>query len=536
MTKNIILSGLAILFALSQAFAELRFKNIYQSNMLLQADAPNTIAGWTDANASVELVCKAIQKNNQASEKTFTAKADKRGYWEVRLPAFPKRTLFELTAKSGAENVKINNIITGELWLGSGQSNMEWNFSAGTVSNDYRAIIQKDIDESNNEIRFFKSDKNLLARPIDEVPGTWNVVNNSRDGNLSAVGYLFVSRLRKELDTPVGFINSSWGGSRVEPWISQKAFEESVDCKDIWAHHLKKIETFEKIRDDFDNLNAEFIEKYPTRNLQNRNRDKQPPQPYSATNFSAPAAMYNAQIHGIAPLAPRGVIWYQGESNTNEYHEYGKLIKLLVNSWREYFKTDFHFFYVELAAFTNKQTRPVELNRDSWAYIREAQAEVLELPKTGVAALADTGPKPEPVGDIHPPYKDVPADRLARLALAHVYKKMPVNQAIAPFYKSHKIENDKIIVDIDFAEGLRKKSISETLTGFAIRGDNNNEWKWANAEIKNNKIILSNPDIKKPEAARYGWAKYPLMSVENKHGLPLRQFSTDQGHLNDHKR
>ena len=525
--------GVAAMVGASYVSAEVRFKNIYQNNMVLQADAPNAVAGWADPNADVELLYKATAKGGQTFEKAVKAKADKRGYWEAKIPSFPKRTTLEITAKSGGESAKIGNVLTGELWIGSGQSNMEWNFGAGTVKEEYRAKIQKDIDETDGEIRFFKVQNNTLIRPIDEVSGNWSVIKNPRDGNLSAVAYLFASRLRKELDTPVGIINSSWGGTRIEPWIPQSAFEASEDCREIWGRHIRKVEAFEKVRANYYKMAADFFEKYPTWQLQNQHGDERPPEAYDPTNNRAPSVIYNAKIHGIAPLSPKGVIWYQGESNENDYDEYGKLAKLLVNSWRKHFKNDFWFFYVELAAFTNKQTQPVELNRNSWAYIREAQAEVLELPKTDVAANADTGPEPEPVGDIHPPYKDVPAERLARLALAHVYKKMPLKEAVAPFYKSHKVEGGKMVVDVEYGDGLKKMDKAEKLTGFAIRGDDKN-WKWADAEIKGNKIVLSNPEVKNPVAARYGWAKYPLLSVENRYGLPLRPFSTDNGSKTDH--
>ncbi len=525
--KKILLAGGALLFALALSAAELRFKNIYGDNMVLQADRPNAIAGVAEPNASFDFSWKARSKDGKVLEKTVSLKADAKGKWETSLPAMPKRTVLEMTVSNGSEKAEVKNAVMGELWIGSGQSNMAWNFGAGSIKEDYRNKVRGLAKELEGDIRMFRVPNQTLAIPISEVQGYWEVVKPENINNASCVCFFFAYGVGKKLDTPMGMINTSWGGTRVEPWISKEAFLKSADCKNIWERHVKKLEAFAKIKANYNELCAQWYEANPTRNLQNKNGATRPMQPYDELNNTAPSAIYNAMVSGIAPLSPKGVLWYQGESNAGEPDEYGKLMKLLVTSWRKHFKTDFYFCYAELAAFQNKQNQPVQMY--SWGAIREAQAEVLTLPYTGVGANADQDASPEPVGDIHPPHKDILGDRMARLALADVYKVLPKNEVTAPFYKSSKVEGNKMIIDVEFGTGLRKMQNAESFGGFAIRGDGNNKWLWADVEIKDGKLVVSNAEIQKPEAVRYGWAMNPILSVENKFGMPLRPFSTDHG-------
>lgn len=529
--KYVILMGLALVAAANFLSAEIRFKNIYQNNMVLQANDTNTIAGWTEPDKDVEVSVIATSKDGKKAEFKIRTKSDKRGLWQAEIKQkFPKRTNLEITATSDSGSAKISNIVTGELWIGSGQSNMEWHFGNASVKNEYKDKYEQDAQNSNGDIRIFRTQHIILPSQIEEVCGDWRIVDkNIRHGDVSQVCYIFASQISKALDTPVGVINSSWGGSRIEPWISRSAFENSPECKKFIERLDKDTAEFEQVRRDYIANFPTWLEQNPTNRLQNENGRTRPRQPVDAISRNdQPTCMYNAMINGIAPLAPRGVLWYQGESNAGQPYEYGDLKKLMVNSWRKLFKRDFYFYYVELAAFTGTQNQPVQ--KGSWGAIREAQAEVLDLPKTGVATSIDNGgSEMSGQGDIHPPHKELVSTRLANLALAQVYKKGGEVDAISPYYKSYKIDGNKIIVKIANANGLRKMKNVDKLQGFAIRGDDNNNWKWADAEIKGDTIILSSPEVPEPKAARYAWASWPLISVESKSGLPLRPFSTDHG-------
>ena len=524
-TKKLLLVLSAAALAHAALSAQIRFKNIYQDNMVLQAGAPNTVAGRTDPGSEVTISWKA----EGGPERSLKARAGDDGKWSAEIPAMPKRAVLEISASDKSGSARISNVLTGELWMASGQSNMEWSFTKGTAGDDYVRARQADADASNGEIRMFIMPHWLLAHPMDEVGGKWHVVDSEtvKDRMLSAIGFLFARDIRNALDTPVGIINNAVGGSCIEAWIPRSAFENSKQ-KFVLDRFEESLKDAEARRAEYERAYPQWLEKYPTPELQNKNGGTRPRPPLDRMSYNVPCAMYNAMTHGIAPLKPKGVLWYQGESNAARANEYGELAKLLVESWRKRFGTDFWFFYAELAAFTNRQTEPVE-GRERWGCIREAQADVLELPKTGVAANSDRDSSPRPLGDIHPPHKDVVAGRFAKLALAEAYGKIPRKDAVAPFYKSHRIEGGKIVVDVEYGDGLKKMDKAEKLTGFAIRGDGNGKWMWADAKISGGRISLSHPDIKKPEAARYGWASNPALSVENKYGLPLRPFSTDRG-------
>lgn len=529
--KHCILLGVALFAAVNFAVADIRFKNIYQNNMVLQAGDTNTVAGWTEPNQNVEVAVLAVSKDGKKAEFKYRTKSDARGLWKATIAQkFPKRTNLEIVATSAGESAKISNIVTGELWIGSGQSNMEWHFGNASVDPEFKEKYEKDAQASNGDIRIFRVSNEVLPTQIEEVRGDWRIVNKDiRHGDVSQICYIFASQISKALDTPVGMINSSWGGSRIEPWISRSAFENSAECKKFIEKLDKDSAEFVQMRENYIKNYPKWLEQNPTGRLQGMHGNTRPKMPVDVISRNdQPTSIYNAKINGIAPLAPRGVLWYQGESNAGQPYEYGNLKKLLVTSWRKLFNRDFYFYYVELAAFTNTQVSPVQ--KGSWGAIRETQAEVLELPRTGVATSIDNGgSKLSGQGDIHPPHKEMISTRLANLALAQVYKKGDEKAAISPYYKDYKIEDGKIIVTIANANGLRKMKNVDKLQGFAIRGSNNDDWKWANAEIKGDKIIISSDEVPEPKAARYAWASWPLISVESKSGLPLRPFSTDKG-------
>ena len=529
---------LSAIFALSSLNAGIRFKNIYQNDMVLQAGEENIVAGVSSPNSAIDVIVSAKSKDGKASVKNLKAKANKKGAWSVKIPSFPKRTVLEISAKNeNGETAAISNVVTGELWLGSGQSNMEWNFNADTIDPEYLQKYREIADSMKADVRTFKTSRLLFTEPSDEVGGRWNVIEGRNlDRSGSQLGFIFACILSKALDTPVGFIDTSWSGSRIEPWISKEALRKAnpqirVEGRIMdWAEYESCLNNFEKLRRDYLNNYRKWFEENPTEELQNKNRASCPEKPIDEISIdNLPSKMYNAKVHGIAPLSPKGVLWYQGESNSGEPYQYPALIKLLVNSWRKHFKREFYFYYVDLAAHRDTQSQPAHCG--SWGGIRDSMAEVLSLPKTGVATSIDSGgSKKQGQGDIHPPHKEMIATRLANLALAEVYKKGSVKAARSPYYSGeYKISGNKIIVKIANAEGLRKMHGKEKLTGFAVRGENPRDWKWADAEINGDTIILSSPDVPEPKAARYAWANWPIVSVESRHGLPLRSFSTDGG-------
>jgi len=369
MFKSII--TLSAIFIACASFADIRFKNIYQNNMVLQAGEENAIAGKTNPEEAVELSVSAKLKDGKTIQKTLKTKSDKQGKWLVKIPPFPKRTNLEFEAKNASgDSAKISNVITGELWLGSGQSNMEWHFGNNTVEKEFLEKYQKDADATNGDVRIFTANRFVLPEAVDEVCGDWRIIDgkNLRHG-ISQICYIVASQLSKALDTPVGFINSSWGGSRIEPWISKEAFKSSgvsfnssnnTEFKN-WQEYEEFTSNYAKLREEYIKNFPKWIEQNPTGHLQNQNRASRPKMPIDVlANDHNPTNKYNSMICGIAPLSPKGVLWYQGESNAGQPYFYGDLLKLMVNSWRKHFKRDFHFYYVDLAAIS-KPARTLRL-------------------------------------------------------------------------------------------------------------------------------------------------------------------------------
>ena len=530
--------------ALAASAYDVRFKNIYQSRMVLQAGKPNDVAGRANPGAAITVTGEAVKPGKAPQMISLHVKADSSGRWTVTLPALPKRTVLKLTCSDGKTSKTIEDVVFGELWLCSGQSNMEWNFNANTIPADYLKKCRASVPAFAGDIRTIVTERNCLVTECDEIGGTWNRIDKGEDLRRagSQFAYLFAQLISKALDTPVGIIDSSVGGSRIEPWIPASAFKETnvpfhtQDRRAFrWDTYQAALANFAKDREDFMARRSKWLSDNPSNDLRNRNRDTMPQPPIDELALDhMPAKFFNGKICGLFPLKPVGVLWYQGCSNDSEPYEYGELAKLLVTSWRKHFRTEFPFYYVELAAINDPQNEPVQ--RWSWGGIREAQGEVLALPKTGVITSADAGGSEKlGLGDIHPPCKKMIAERAAKLVLAEVYGKGSAVAARSPYYSGvSKAEGGKFRVKIANADGLRLMPGKDKIDGFAIRGEKKDDWKWANAVIEGDEIVLSSPDVPKPVAVRYGWARRPRLTLESAHALPLRPFSTDHGSTLDY--
>lgn len=512
------------------ANAELKFKNLYSDGLILQAGVENAIAGYANPNAKVEI---GLNFSNNA-KKTVFAKSDKNGKWIATLPKMPSKTELEIKASSEGESAEIKNVKVGQLWLASGQSNMDWHFDRGPKTPEYEKYL-KDIcaglEKLKGNVRIYKTRQKASFEPLENIEGKWREPDLKDIKSFSALPLLFAKYLCENLGEPVGVIVSSWGGSPIERWIPREAFGYSDFTKSALKRDAERVEGWQERQKIFLEQRKVWLEKNNTPELRRQNRKSEPRFDYDPFDRSTPtpAMLFNGMIFGIYPTVPKGVIWYQGESNDKRANEYGDLAKAMVLSWRKYFKSEFPFYYVELANLGAPQKIPVE-GRHSWGAVREAQGAVLELPKTGVATCADVGDEK----DLHPPYKDAVARRLGNLALTQIYGKGDAKSALSPCFKSAKFNGDNAEISISNAWGLRLKKGKKSISGFAARGDGKMKWHFANAEIKNGKIIVSSPEIERIQAVRYGWAGNPDLCVENKFSMPLRPFSTDKGSILDY--
>lgn len=467
MKRVILVVGFLFLFTISVQ-ADIRLPSIIGSNMVLQQKLANPIWGWADAGEEV-----TVSINGQAkSTKTGTD-----GKWSVVLNPQDVGGPFILTIK-GKNELTLENVMVGEVWLASGQSNMQWGVQNSTnSSND---IEQADLPN----LRLITVPNVSKTTPQDNFNGKWEPCTPQNVRWFSAVAFFFGRKLHQDLKVPVGLIHCSWGGSSCETWINP----------DVVA----KIPEFAKIlerRTNFENENFKGGEKQVV------------------------GYLYNGMIRPLLGYGIRGVIWYQGETNAYRAYQYRTLFPTMIQNWRDEWKQgDFPFYWVQLANFMATKDNP---DQSTWAELREAQSMTRLLKHTGEAVIIDIGE----AKDIHPRNKQDVGYRLAVLALKQDYGKEIPHES--PRYKSVTFENGKATLKFDFVyDGL--KSRGALPVGFAIAGEDK-IFHWATAEIINkDTIIVHSPKVAEPVAVRYGWADNPVVTLYNSAGLPMNPFRTDE--------
>ena len=431
--------------------AELRTSRMFSDNMVLQRDRDVPVWGWAKPGSVVAVTFAG---------KTVKAKADDKGYWYAKFkPMKATKKPQTMTIEGDDEKKVLNDILVGEVWFCSGQSNME--FTVGQTKGIIGgALMPKHIDpEKLPIIRHIKIKHKQAKTPErkTESEGGWKVCNKKNVAHFTAVGFFFAERLVKEIDVPVGLVNANWGGCKIEPWIPVEGYDVMKSSDEKWT----------------------------------------------SEGYSE---MYNGMAATVIPYAIRGTIWYQGESNIHEGEVYFYKMKALIESWRKVWKQgDFPFYFCQLASYGN-WTSPK--GGDGWAQPREAQRQALAIKNTGMAVLCDIGNKK----DVHPKNKFDAGNRLALWALAKDYGKKDLVYS-GPLYKSVEFKDGKAIVSFDHAKGLKaakKKSPQDMgdpapagkLRGFSIAGPNK-KFHWADAKIDGDKVILSSGKVKNPASVRY---------------------------------
>ncbi len=462
------IAAAAVLWAAAPALhADVKLPAVLGDHMVLQQDMPVPIWGWSGAGEDVTV---KFAGQNQS------AKADADGKWSVKLSPLTASDQPGDLVVSGKNTLTLKDVLVGEVWLCSGQSNME--FNVGSTKN-----AQQEIQDANYpQIRLFSVPKATLEEPQSDTHGAWQPCSPQTVGGFSAVGYFFGRELNKELHIPIGLIHSSWGGTVAEAWAQRSYLEKDPDYQKI----LERVEHEKK-----DSPNRA-------------------------------AYLYNGMIAPIVPVAIRGTIWYQGEANANRAYQYRKLLPTMIKSWRDAWgEPDMAFLIVSLANFQKPQAQPGE---SDWAELREAQASVARQPHNGLALAIDLADEANPE-DIHPHNKQEVGRRLALVALAKTYGKNVV--CSGPEFASMKIEGEKAIVQFKNAEGGLEANGGEPVKGFQIAGEDK-KWQWAKGEIRGDHVVLSSDDVKAPVAVRYGWAINPVTNLYNKAGLPTVPFRTDE--------
>ncbi len=448
-----------LLISCTPLFSRVRIPGFFGDNMVLQQNADVPFWGWSEPNATISISCSW-------SDEIYKAKADKNAKWKTSIKTPPAGGPYTITI-SESNTILLHFVMIGEVWLCSGQSNMEWTVGAGIDHKDL-AIAGSNIPT----LRQIRIPKAQAEYPQDDIIASWEVSSPETVNRFSAVAYFFAKELTEKLHVPVGIIHSSWGGSNIEAWMPKELIDQDKE---------------------FSTWKTYFPDTYQW--------------PY------IPASTYNAMIHPLIPYKLAGVLWYQGESNVSNPLLYRRLFPSMINSWRDQWHDPFPFYYVQLAPFS--YGRPLQ-----GAIVQEAQRLTLNaIANTGMACTTDVGN----INDIHPKNKEDVGKRLAYWALNKTYHQD--NAFSGPLYKSINKEGNKIRVNFDATNGgLEIKGNKPEL--YRIAGDNH-QFVDAHVEIDGNSLLFSNDIITDPVAVRYAFSNTAEGNLYGRAGLPASPFRSD---------
>jgi sialate O-acetylesterase len=459
LVKRIQLTIVVLFSFLQLNTANIFLPEIFSDNMVFQQNSFVTIWGWAKTGETIVLKADWMDKD-------MSTLTDTEGNWKMTIKTPSAGGPYNIHIK-GYNEVILKNVLIGEVWLCSGQSNMEMSAQSGINDAD------EEIKNANwPEIRFFTVGTATSRYPQDHLAGKWTICTPDEMRTFSAIGYFFARKLNKELGVPIGVINSSWGGTPAESWMP-----EDVIQKDSFLHEAAA---------------------------------KQKPVPWGPV---APAMIYNAMIFPLTPFHIAGVLWYQGEANTINAYAYKELLSALIKSWRNKWGYEFPFYFAQIAPYKyGNQFEGVE--------VRDAQRRALDMPNTGMAVLSDLCD----TLNIHPKNKQDAALRLANIALNRYYKKT-IQEDSGPLFKDMTIEKNKAIISFDHSEGLHVVGAGARLTYFEIAGEDKIFYP-ADSKIKDQKVVVQSKKVKIPVAVRFAWTNTAVPNLFNGANLPASCFTT----------
>lgn len=467
----ILIATLQLLF-IQSVHAEVRLPALVSSNMVLQRNTTVVLWGWADPKERISIDASWLIS-------PIDLKADNEGNWRVEVKTTNSKEAQTIKIKSETSNVVLENILFGEVWLCSGQSNMELPVK-GFLGQPTFGSVNSIANSHNPNLRLFSVDRVASMTPINNVEkySAWQSASPESVAGFSAIAYFYGQQLQEILDVPVGMIHTSWGGSLIEAWMSRESLSsiKEVDLTDV--------------------------------DLNRGNR--------------FPTVLFNAMINPLIPYTIKGVLWYQGEANLSAPEAYRKLFPAMVKDWRTRWGIgDFPFYYVQIAPYLYGNNNAFQTANNS-AFMREAQLECLDLiPNSGIAITMDVGDRTS----IHPPKKREVADRLLFNALNQTYGYQAVDYA-APIFESQEVKDNGILLKFKNAEsGLY--SFNE-LEGFEIAGEDKVFYP-ANAKIVGGRdVYVINSQVPNPVAVRYAWRNWVTASLYDTYLLPASSFRTDK--------
>ena len=468
MNKNTLLllsTFCAITLSSTNLFAEIKLPAIFGSNMVLQQQTDVAIWGAADKNARIELI---TSWNN----KTYSTKASDDGHWKLKVTTPKAGGPHDVTISDG-KALRLENVLIGEVWVCSGQSNMQMPMK-GFMNQPIVGSLDAILSAPSPTMRFFSVARATSLAPLDDFKGNWQICDRENTAEFSATAYYFGQMLQKTLNIPVGLIHASWGSTAIQTWMSEGS------CKEF----------------DFITMDKTF--------------------PIIQTPPKAPTVLFNAMINPMVGYGIRGVIWYQGESNRPEPENYQKMLPAMIKDWRTKWGIgDFPFYYIQIAPVGKNDVLP------NSAYLREAQLKVsTTTPNAGMVCILDIGEQ----NNIHPANKEIGSKRLAYLALSQTYNIKGIN-CFSPSMKAMTIKSDTVRLTFDNApNGLT--SFGKELSNFEMAGADKIFYP-AKAVITQNGIMLKSASVTVPVAVRYAFKSFVVGDLFGMNGLPVSSFRTD---------
>jgi sialate O-acetylesterase len=455
--KRILFTSVVLMISVLTCKSNVSLPAIFGDNMVLQQKSDVIFWGWAKPGEKVTIKADWMTEG-------LSVTGSVQGKWNLILKTPSAGGPYSISIK-GQNELNLRNVLIGEVWLCSGQSNMEMSASWG-INN-----AEEEIKNANYPaIRLFSVSTSTAFYPQQHMAGKWSVCTPDEMKTFSAIGYFFARKLNKELNVPVGIINSSWGGTPAESWMPEEVVQK-------------------------DNFLSEAA-------------SKQKVVPWGPVE---PARIYNAMISPLIPFRIAGALWYQGEANTVNAYAYKELLTALIKSWRDKWGYEFPFYFAQIAPY--RYGNPFE-----GVLVRDAQRRTLDVPNTGMAILSDLCD----TTDIHPKDKQDAALRLAGIALNRYYNAVKAEDS-GPLFKEMMIDKNKAVISFDHSEGLHTKG--DKLTDFEIAGADKIFYK-AEAKIKDGKVVVQSKSVKSPVAVRFAWSNTAIPNLYNGANLPASCFIT----------
>lgn len=449
------------LWTSNQVFAGIRLPSVLGSNMVLQQKSDVMLWGWAEPSEKIFVTCSW----DKGIDSVVTPSS---GRWKLTVKTPTAGGPYTITFR-GWNTVVLENVMIGEVWVCSGQSNMEWN-----SYNRLKQIIDEMPNSNNNQLRLFHIPRTTSKTLQDNCDGQWNPSSPESLRGFSAIGYFFAKKLQQQLNVPIGIISTSWGGTPAEVWTPGELVNDDEQLKQSAARI----------------------------------------QPHDGWPVN-PGATYNAMIYPITSFSIAGAIWYQGEGNTGTAANYQRIFSTMIGGWRKAWGRDFPFYYVQIAPFNYG-------NNYAGAIVQEQQTRTLSVPRTGMVVITDLV---DDITNIHPNDKLSVANRLANLALADTYG-LSTAAYRSPLFKRMEIANDKAILYFDYAPNGFLVKGSGKASEFLVAGADK-VFVPADVKIEKDRIIISSKQVKAPVAVRFAFSNTAISNLFSKEGLPVTPFRTD---------